>query len=54
MDESVATTGSPVCEPARSTVLPLLRSCDYPALSLLDTAGGRAFVKLIERAIRDY
>jgi hypothetical protein len=27
---------------------------DYPALSLLDTAGGRAFVKLIERAFRDY
>ena len=27
---------------------------DYPALSLLDTAGGRAFVKLVERAFRDY
>jgi hypothetical protein len=27
---------------------------DYSALSLLDTAGGRAFVKLIERAFRDY
>jgi hypothetical protein len=27
---------------------------DYPALSLLDTPGGRAFVKLIERALRDY
>ena len=27
---------------------------DYPSLSLLDTAGGRAFVKLIERAFRDY
>lgn len=27
---------------------------DYPALSLLDTQGGRAFVKLIERAFRDY
>jgi hypothetical protein len=27
---------------------------DYPALSLLDAAGVRAFVKLIERAFRDY
>jgi len=27
---------------------------DYPALSLLSAAGGRSFLKLIDRAFRDY
>jgi hypothetical protein len=27
---------------------------DYPALSLLDTPGGRAFMNLVEGALRDF
>jgi hypothetical protein len=27
---------------------------DYPALSLLYTSGGRAFMNLVERAFRDF
>ena len=39
-------------ERGRSVITPC--EYDYPALSLLSAAGGRAFLNLIDRALRDY